>query len=169
MKIKALLFGFALLLGGCAHRKASPLPPAPGPSGFTRSSVVQYEGNGVLAIGVEAILPQPINGLFQADIPFTLPAPGTILKVSGNASLRSPCKTQVLATLRMSDSSSYRWIVKLAQGQGAVNVAVQQDVPIHYSSNTGIFHIEADENNCPTNAGTDTYEFQGSAEIRPNI
>src|SRR5229473_351969 len=96
--IISLLMLLSIVWGSTACGTAHASGGGTQPPGFTPSSHVDNQSNGIFRIGAEALMP---SGFYKTDLAFALPPNQTIVKFQTTASWNAPCQGDVLAILEI--------------------------------------------------------------------
>jgi hypothetical protein len=87
------------------------------------------------AIDFSASLPA---GNSNCVLPFTLPAPGTIIRLQGTASVSGACDISVLTGISTNNSLKYySQILRTPYSGGEDNVFIDYHVPLSYTNGSG--------------------------------
>jgi len=142
---------------------------------FTPSSGVYQIDENTWGIGAEVVLAPPNSGTLvtDADLPFTLPPNGTIVKLQATVSFAFPwgptqniCPQpgEALAFLSIDGKHFAPVIQKLnsnsAAGSRETTIFVSYDIPVRYSDGQGTLHGEANPFGCWSD-----WEIQGTIQL----
>ncbi len=164
---------FAIAIAALA---LTPLAPAQhSHTSFTPSSRVYKLDANTWGIGAETVLAPPNAGtqVTDADLHFSLPPNGTILKVQATVSFAFPwgptqnvCPQpgEALGFLSIDGKHFAPIIQKLNSNTGAgsreITTFIAYDIPIKYTKGSGVLHVEANPFGCWSD-----WEIQGTIQV----
>jgi hypothetical protein len=109
----------------------------------------------------------PATGTLQTcSHPFSLPAPGRIVKIQGTVVFRGECAgdTDAFVSVNGGAKQTYHLKQKLGAGGGVSTVFVNYDIPLSYSSpNASIEFAAFIPSFCPSNPD---WEFKGVMQVK---